>query len=307
MNNEAFDLKTLIYPMSVDEFIQKHWIENKPVVIHSGLERFKGHEYLFDLLSLEKLGQEYHGRVSMIHPNGKAIDVQSGKDALPYLKEGYTVYFRHIQKYFPKIQGVLDNLAKDLSMPKRNFTSEIFTSSGISGVQFHSDYDLNISILLAGDNKTWKYAENKSILNQTGICMPAGKKQIEQKQVEYLTDTPLPSEMPDDSISETLLPGDLIFMPRGWWHTTHSVGDCISVNFVMKGPHWGSMFANSLESILVKDASWREYPYWSGSQDPIKRKIAVDNLSVLIEELKSTLFAKTSSEISSEIIDSYIE
>lgn len=305
MGNKSFGLETLIYPMKTEDFIQKYWIENKPIVIHSGLERFKDFPYLFDLVQLERLEKDFFGRVSMIHPDGNALDVQTGKDAIPFLKKGYTVYFRHIQKYFKEIQGVLNKLASDLSMPSNNFTSEIFTSSGVSGVQFHSDYDLNISLLLSGGPKTWTYSKNDCVLNQTGILMPAGKKQIEPKQLEYLTNTFLPENMPDDSVSNVLMPGDLIFMPRGWWHTTHSIGDCVSVNFVMKGPHWAALFSKSLEEIIVSKPEWREYPYWAGAKDS-RKDFAISELSELIDGLKQSFLSKNSKELATEIINKYL-
>lgn len=303
--NKPFGLKELVNPLAVEEFIEKHWLPNVPAVIHSSLDRFKEFSSLQKLLSLKEFAPHYYGRVSMIHPDGSATDVQSGSEALPYLDKGYTVYFRHIQNHFPEIRGVLDQLASDLSMPPNQFTAEIFTSSGLSGVPFHSDYDLNMSLLLSGERKEWTYAKNDSISNQTGICMPADRDQIEPKQMEYLTDVPLPTEMPADSVTGILRPGDLIFMPRGWWHTTHSVGECLCVNFVMKGPHWAHLLSIALEKELVADSQWREYPYWVAVKGE-QREVAVKKLAGLIKNLKDSFSEMSAHDLAEKYIQKYL-
>lgn len=303
--NKPFGLKELVNPLTIEEFIKEHWLPNVPAVIHSSLDRFKEFPSLQKLLSLKEFAPHYYGRVSMIHPDGSAIDVQSGSEALPYLDKGYTVYFRHIENHCPEIRGVLDQLASDLSMPPNQFTAEIFTSSGLSGVPFHSDYDLNMSLLLSGERKEWTYAKNDSISNQTGICMPADRDQIEPKQMEYLTDTPLPTEMPADSVTGVLRPGDLIFMPRGWWHTTHSVGECLCVNFVMKGPHWAHLLSIALEKELVADSQWREYPYWVAAKGE-QREVAVKKLAELIKNLKDSFSEMSAHELAEKYIQKYL-
>lgn len=302
----TFGLKELINPVTVESFVKDNWLANKPIVIHSDIKRFENFPFLFNLLSLKEFAPKYHGRVSMIHPDGTSLNVQNGREAVPYLEKGYTVYFRHIQNYFPEIQTVLNQLAKDLGMPANQFTAEIFTSSGISGVPFHSDYDLNFSLLLSGERKEWKYAENTSILNQTGICMPANVDQIEPSQLKYLTDKPLPSEMPANSVTGVLKPGDLIFMPRGWWHTTHSVGECLCVNFVMKGPHWAHFLATALEKDLVSKAIWRRYPYGVAANDG-RENTAIDVFSELINELKDSLMQEDSKDIAKHLIQKYFQ
>lgn len=305
-NNGSFGLKELVSPLPIDEFINEHWLRNVPVVIHSDLSRFSKFPSLQELLSFENFANTYHGRVSMIHPNGSSVDVNAGSEALTYLSKGYTVYFRHIQNYFPKIRLVLDQLASDLSMPPSQFTAEIFTSSGLSGVPFHSDYDLNLSLLLSGESKEWTFAKNLSILNQTGICMPAGVEQIESSQTKYFTDIPLPSKMPPESVTEVLRPGDMIFMPRGWWHATRSVGNCLCVNFVMKGPHWARLFSSSLEKILVEDSRWRDYPYWVASQG-VRKEEAVNVLTKLVDDYKEALLTESSRELALKLIEKYLD
>lgn len=301
----VFGLRELLGSMPIDTFLENHWRKNKAIVIHDTLDRLCASEALSELLVLEDFARKYYGRVSMIHPDGRAIDVQSGEQALPYLSQGFTIYFRHIEQLFPKLKPILAQIAADTGMPASEFTAEIFTSSGESGVPMHCDYDYNLSLLLAG-NKTWSFAENKGILNQTSIFMPRGREQIEPSQLAYRTKAPHLDSMPQSTVSEALVPGSLIFMPRGWWHTTHSTGTCVCVNFVMKGPHWARLFTHALEKELLPNPLWRAYPYDVARTDGGEEQ-ALHDLSRLIDSLKQGLFSKPSNDIAHQIVRKYLE
>jgi ribosomal protein L16 Arg81 hydroxylase len=274
-------------------------------VLHGELERLQASDAISELLTLEKFAPKYHGRVSMIHPDGRAIDVESGKEALPYLQKGFTVYFRHVEKYFPNLQPILNKIAADTGMPPNEFTAEIFTSSGESGVPMHCDYDYNISLLLSG-SKEWTFAENTGILNQTSIFMPANREQIEPSQLQYRTTEPQLESMPATSQKGPLRAGSLIFMPRGWWHTTRSIGDCLCINFVMKGPHYARLFASALEKELLPDSEWREYPYDIARTDGREEK-SIQKLTKKIEEFKSVLNNEDSHETALRLLKRYLQ
>lgn len=304
-NQSKFGLQELLNDFPKERFLAEHWRANKAFVTHAPLERLQAPDVLSELLELDTFASQYHGRVSMIHPDGRAIDVYAGSEALPYLKQGFTVYFRHIEKYFPKLNAVLDRLVEDTGMPRNEFTAEIFTSEGLSGVPMHCDYDYNLSLLLAGE-KTWTFAENTGIRNQTSIFMPANREQIEPGQLEYITDEPQLSEMPSTAVSETLRPGSLIFMPRGWWHSTHSVGRCLCVNLVMKGPHWARLVSQGLEKELLHNASWRAYPYDVARTDGTENA-PVTQLAELIGKLKRDWSGQSDTEIARSLIKNYLK
>lgn len=292
----------MVSPLSVGEFFEKYWLPNEWIFIKSDISRFKTFPLISKLLSLKSFAPSYKGRVSLIHRDCPVFDVQGGDQALPYLEQGYKIYFRDVEDYFPEVDLVAKRLENDLEVP--GFTSEIFASSGMSGVGMHSDYHLNLNPLLSGE-KEWVYVKNTNIINQTSICLPSGVKQVDPTQLEYLKGT-LVSTMPSNAQKVTQHPGDLMFVPRGWWHPTRSIGDCVSLNFIFKNPTWARLFASMLEKELVKNSEWRAYPYNINSQDVHRRKFAVDTFIKLIEFFKTQLKNGDSQKLAEKMISEYL-
>ena len=303
-NNTVFGLKELVHPLSTEEFISSYWLTNKPGIIRSDPDGFPKLSFLSEICTLEAFAIKYPGRVSLISRDHPAFDVQGGVEALSYLENGYTIYFRDIENYLPSIQSVTKRLAEDFGVPF--FTAEIFASSGVSGVPMHSDYHLNISLLLSGTRKEWTYAENTALRNQTAICLPANKRQIEQSQLQYIGKEPLANKMPESAVMVIQHPGDLIFMPRGWWHSTHSFGDCVSINFIMKKPNWAHLFAIATEKDLLTNHEWRAYPHGVAANDK-RKKLAIDELTKLIEQYKKHLQSETSYDTAVRLVQKYLE
>ncbi len=292
-SKSVFGLKELILPLSRKEFLENHWLSNEWAYIKSDIKRFKRYSFVSKLLSVHDFAQKYKGRVSLIHRDKPALDVEGGVKALPFLEKGYTIYFRDVEDYFPMINKVVKQLAADLNMPK--MTSEIFASSGKSGVGMHSDYHLNLNLLLSG-KKEWLFAKNTALVNQTSICMPKGKKQVDQSQLKYLSGK-LDAQMPFNAKRVTQNPGDLMFVPRGWWHSTISYGECVSVNFIFKDPTWARLFASALEAELLNDPQWRDFPYNLNSKIKSERDVALKHFQNLVDKYQKSLLNKSSDNI----------
>ncbi len=257
----------------------------------------------FQILSREgcNFALKYKGKVSLIHREKPSIDINGGGNITPYLEKGYTIYFRDVERYFPKIDQSLNLLASDLGMPQ--MTSEIFASSGKSGVGMHSDYHLNLNLLLSG-KKEWTFARNSSIINQTSIFLPKGKKQVDPIQLKYANGK-LDSNMPPESKRVTQRPGDLMFVPRGWWHSTISHGDCVSVNFIFKNPTWARIFSLALESELLNYPQWRNFPYSLNSKNKLERNSALKTFSTLMDSYKKSLLNRSSDKLAEEYLNLY--
>jgi 50S ribosomal protein L16 3-hydroxylase len=190
-------------------------------------------------------------------------------------------------------------------MPGNDFSAEIFTSKGSSGAQMHSDYHLNFSLQLSG-TKEWYFSENNCITNQTSICLAGDKKQVDPNQLKY-AHRPFPETMPGVVKKVTLEPGSLIYIPRGWWHTTQSTGDCVSINFITRGPHWARIFTKVLENELLKNELWREYPYNATSLNEHDRNVALAEFSSLISKFRDD-FSKemTNTDFAEKYLNNYI-
>lgn len=293
------NLKELIYPILFKEFFDKYWSTSTPIFIPGDLQRFKNYDALLKINRLENFISEYSGKVSLIHRNKTALDVQGGSHAFQSLKDGYTAYFRNVEDYFPEIKKSLAGIAHDLDVPK--MTSEIFISRGMSGVSMHSDYHMNLNLLLSGQ-KEWSYSKNENIENQTSICMPAKREQVDPTQLQFLIGD-LPEVMPDSSENVIQRAGDLIFMPRGWWHSTRSSGECVSLNFIFKSPTWAHLFSQELEKELLNEPSWRAYAQGMSGRNETKNPALQD----LIESFKKKLQGESSHDVSKRLIENYLK
>ena len=297
-------LSTLIINDDTTTFIHDNFNGKKPFVVHGEINRFSSFPVIESLCDVSKIASTYTERVSMIHPKESSLDVANGSESLPYLDKGYTVYFRDIHKQFPEIRSMISELTQELGMPGNDFSAEIFTSKGLSGAQMHSDYHLNFSLQLSG-TKDWYFARNDSITNQTSICLAGDKKQVDPNQLKY-AHGPFPEAMPGTVEKVTLKPGSLIYVPRGWWHTTQSTGDCVSINFITRGPHWARIFTKALENELLKDEQWREYPYGSTSSNPPDRMRALAEFASLISKFKNEFLEEmTSKNLAEKYLDDY--
>ena len=304
MSPSDFDLKKLIAPSPVDDFLRHYW-PYKPIVIESNAERLNALLAIPELASVKALASRYRERVTILHPQGFAADVPDGATAIQFLRGGYTLYFRNIGRYLDVCRNAASVIAKELGIPTDSFTCEVFASSGESGVAMHCDYDVNFSILLAG-RKEWTFAPNESVVNQTNIILPAGRTQPDQNQLRYITKD-LPAEMPESATHVVLDPGGLVFMPRGMWHTTKSHGECLSINFVMKGPHWARLLCASLENKLMENPSWREYAYGVDANDE-RHKQAIGQFSALLSDLGKTFSVDANfNTIAEDLIKRYLD
>lgn len=300
---QIFGLKELIAPLSTEGFLEKYWLSNEWAFIASDIKRFESFPFIARVLELDSFISSYKGRVSLIHRDRPSFDVQGGDKVLPYFNEGYTVYFRDIEDYLPEVKAITRRLAADLAMP--GFTAEIFASSGISGVGMHSDYHLNLNLLLSGE-KEWMYAKNTNIVNQTSICLPNDVKQVDSTQLKYVNGE-LHSSMPSSAKKVTQKSGDLMFVPRGWWHTTRSIGNCLSLNFIFKKPTWARLFTLVLEQELLIDPRWREYPHGVNSHNVLRLESAMVVLEKLIDSYKKELDTENAGDMARKVIDRYLK
>jgi hypothetical protein len=241
--------------------------------------------------------------VTFFKPDGTAGLVADGQAALPLYRLGLTVYFagRHI----PGLRATTERLCADLGLPSGSFVSEIFCSDGKSGVQMHSDFDVNFALLLQG-NKRWRLAENHHIRNQTGVCRPGSVEQPNPLQLELADTLPFPDDMPADATTVDMEAGSLLFLPRGWWHDTSASGKCLQVNFVMKSPMWMTVLTRALTTRLRRDPDWRDYAYDLFADDPERREAALGQLADLLaglpEQLRPVLESDDREALAAELV-----
>ncbi|MEU4583286.1 cupin domain-containing protein [Kitasatospora aureofaciens] len=294
------DLQSVVAPVSKEDFLQNYW-PHRPLTIPGGSDRLADIKSLPVLTNGETVLDAYPDRVSLMRPDGFWSDASSGADAIEHYRTGHTCYLRRVERYVPEIAALVTSVTEDLGMPAGSFTGEIFCSTAESGVGMHSDYDVNFAMLLKGE-KHWRFTPNESIRNQTNICLPSTLSQVDDTQLEFADHLPFPARMPDDAEEVEMRPGGLVFIPRGLWHQTRAVGECIQLNIVMKGPHWVSVLTKALGAKLIKDPDWREYAY-GVCGDTSQRESAEALFTELVKKLQADFQSADARQLARTLIN----
>lgn len=296
MQEDGFNLSTLIAPIDTETFKKLYW-PHTPYASNEAIALADTIGYLPGLASDLEILQTYSEVVSILKPDGTAGEVQGGQEAANAYRQGFTCYLRNIETYIPEIATMQEVLARELGVHSSYMTSELFCSSGKSGVAMHSDYDVNLAFLVRG-TKQWRLAKNTIIENQPGVCI-AGPFQPNTAVRRLTEGVDVPDAMPDDAITYSFTKGGVLFLPRGWWHETIATGECLQINFVMKGPQLATLATNALSNLLGSEKAWREFAFGLGHVDD---KELLQALVPLIASLRSKFSGLTDEAIAKHII-----
>lgn len=283
---DRFSLADLVRPLSVPHFLTQHYGPSRPFWTGDAGPPAGRIGDLPDLRVATRILGRYRGRVSALRPDGTAVDLSGGREAVTAYTEGYTCYLRRVDEQIPQLRGLAHRISTDLGVPPAYLVCELFCSDGPSGVAMHSDYDINLALLVRGE-KHWQIARNEHLVNPPGICL-AGASQPDPVVHRLTESLDLPTAMPAEAHQVTMRSGGLLFVPRGWWHQTSASGECLQLNFVVKGPQFATLAADAIAQALVMDPAWREFAHGLGGT-PAQREMAVSRLSSLIREARSVL------------------
>ena len=249
----GFDLGEIVHPLTKEKFISDFW-PHRLYVTNAPSKRFQP---LYDLDyfgSAEELLSIYPCRISIQRPDGFTARVPDGKTAIRFYRGGFTCYMRDLERYIPSLREIALQLDRDIGLPKASIKCSVFCSNGESGASMHSDYDLNFQLVLKG-KKRWRVAQNHHIVNQTQVCLSGDRPQRDPFQLQLAHRRPFPECMPADAQTVDLYAGGVIFVPRGTWHETETIGDgeCFSLNFAMKGPQWLTVLLRAIKRRFIMD------------------------------------------------------
>ncbi|MER7674419.1 cupin domain-containing protein [Kitasatospora sp. NPDC096128] len=292
-------LEEFIRPLSVDDLIRDFW-PGELYVSETGPPRTALLEEVPELVAAEQVLAGYQRPVRLSRKGGPYASAPTGADAIPAYRTGFTCVMLGVEESFPGFKGLITDAARTFGLPVSSFTCEAFCSTGTSGLSMHSDFDLNFALLLHGQ-KRWRLARNRSIENQTSTCFSRGAAQADPRQERY-AHSPFPDEMPEDSTEFEMGPGGILFVPRGWWHETYSLGDCLQVNLTIKGPHWAGVFTRAMETLLLEDPRWRNFAFGVTHPDG-RRDAAVAELTALLDRLTRTGELLDTHELALRLLD----
>jgi 50S ribosomal protein L16 3-hydroxylase len=118
----------------------------------------------------------------------------------------------------------------------------VYATPDGKGTAAHFDQNINFVLQLQG-NKKWWLAPNLNVENPTQRYTIG--QDLDHELASY-SDPEMPSQMPTEDCREILLkPGSMLFVPRGYWHSTEAEGEALALNFTFSQPTWVDLFTRT--------------------------------------------------------------
>ena len=279
-------LSALIHPHTIEEFFSSYEL-NEPFVVHGNSENMKVISELPFLESLEKLLTSWPALIQAHLPDvrdeSSSIDT-TPKDAQKLFDNGMGLLFNEAQTISPLLVEWLEEIKKNLGLPTMTYARcLIYATPDGKGTAPHFDQNINFVYQVHG-TKVWHMASNTDVENpltrHTMGTMP------DPEMMGYL-EAPLPTKMPANVETYELRPGSILFVPRGYWHSTEAEGDALALNFTFTAPTWLDLFTAALRSRLAMSPDWRETA--NGVTDPDFRHLAQKKFDLLLGSLVEDL------------------
>lgn len=278
-------LAALISPMRPEEFLESSW-PHEPFVIHGLNQTIRELRALPFLESLEALLGTWRGTVQAHLPD--VSDESSSVSATPHdsrklFANKMGLLFNNAHEMSPVLTGWLNSLKDDLGLPNSTHARcMIYATPDGKGTAAHFDQNVNFVLQLHGI-KRWWLAPNQNVLNPTQrhtIGQP-----LDPELASYISDE-MPTSLPAHGRREFVLePGSMLFVPRGYWHSTEARGEALALNFTFCQPTWVDLFTLALRSRLQLSPEWRELADGVRARNPERRALAELKLDSLLTEL----------------------
>lgn len=287
-------LAALVHPKKTEDFLTAYE-NNEPFVVHHPKEALPALRSLEFLTSLENLLNMWPHSIQAHLPDlrdeASSIDTNP-KDAKKLFQNGMGLLFNEAHRISPVLQTWLEKIRADLGLSSQTYSRcLIYATPDGKGTAPHFDQNINFVLQIHG-TKIWKLAPNEHVANPLTRHTMGTKPDDEMS--DYL-DEELPTKMPKSTQTVELKPGSMLFVPRGYWHSTEALGEALALNFTFTAPTWIDIFTTALRSRLALSPEWRETA--NGISDPKRRDEAEAYLETLLAGLKEDLVHWEASDI----------
>jgi 50S ribosomal protein L16 3-hydroxylase len=281
-------LSALIAPHDLQEFLSETW-PHEPFVVHGLETSIRELTQIPFLQSLNSLLNSWPHPVQVHLPDvaDESSSVNAtASDARKLFANHMALLFNNVQTLSPVLNEWLQALARDLGLPtSTQARCMVYATPDGKGTAAHFDQNINFVLQLQGIKK-WKLASNLHVENPTErytIGQPM------DPELETYASPEMPTEMPTDAQEVILKPGSMLFVPRGYWHSTEAEGEALALNFTFSQPTWIDLLTAALRSRLTLSADWRELADGVTSRNPERRKLAQQTFDSLLAELVEDL------------------
>jgi 50S ribosomal protein L16 3-hydroxylase len=281
-------LASLLHPHSIEDFLLKSW-PGRPFAIHNLDDSIRPLKKLPFLHSLEALLNVWPKLIQVHLPDvsdeSSAVEA-TPKDAKKLFSNKMGLLFNNVETISSVLTEWLQALRQDLGLPASTYgRCIVYATPDGKGTAAHFDQNINFVLQLHGTKK-WRLAPNESVDNPTQrhtLGQP-----LDPELASYAHDE-MPDAMPTDAQEIVLKPGSMLFVPRGYWHSTEATGEALALNFTFSQPTWVDLFTSALRSRLLLSPVWRELADGVSSKDPERRLVGQNKLDSLLAELVEDL------------------
>lgn len=279
-------LSALIHPFTTADFFAEY-DKNEPFVVHHPKEALPALRNLEFLTSLDDLLNVWPHPIQAHLPDlrdeASSIDTNP-KDAKKLFQNGIGLLFNEAHRISPLLKIWLQEIQTELGISSQTYSRcLIYATPDGKGTAPHFDQNINFVLQIHG-TKIWKLAPNEHLANPLTRHTMGTKP--DDEMAGYLEEA-LPVNMPESAQTIELKPGSMLFVPRGYWHSTEAKGEALALNFTFTAPTWIDVFTTALRSRLALSPEWRETA--NGVTDPNRRDEAEAYLETLLAGLKEDL------------------
>lgn len=207
---------------------------------------------LDDLLKIWQASIQVH--LPDLRDEASSVDTDA-QNAKGFYDDGMGLLFNDAQVLSPLLGEWLEKIRASMGISVLSYGRNlIYATPDGKGTAAHFDQNINFVLQIKG-TKHWKVAPNshlKSPMTRHTMGQP-----VDPEMMTYLNG-PMPTEMPSDAEDFELNPGSLLYVPRGYWHSTEAQGDALALNFTFTAPTWVDLLTAALRGRLITSPEWRE-------------------------------------------------
>jgi 50S ribosomal protein L16 3-hydroxylase len=143
---------------------------------------------------------------------------QSFEEAMALFRQGYSLVMRRCERHHPALRALADAVGRELEGEVSIQT--YITPAGFRSFGWHYDCE-DVFVVQTGGVKEFFLRENTVNPQPCLHAMP--------RDMQYEKET-------TPAMAATLAAGDVLYIPRGWWHVARSVEESLSLSIGVLAP-----------------------------------------------------------------------
>jgi len=277
-------LRALFAPHTAQAFLREYW-PSRPLQVHGPRERLPAALQDPMLASPFDLAQRYQGPMRFTHGYSERLTMLQQGDAVSLLDMGLTINFVGLASVLPNAHPFLRQLEGELGLLTNKLAMVAFAASNDDGIVCHFDNSDLISVQLAG-RKRFHYSTEPAVPGNTVGQYAPGTVPFDELYAMVTDGFPDPATAHFE-VAE-MVPGSVLFLPRGTWHYTSGDGS-LSVSILSDAPSSLRCMFDQLRFLLLQDPRWREplvYGFGDEARDARTRERLAELLATLPDALR---------------------